>query len=171
MLVPTGQGSFTHVDDPGEPGGNGPRVSVTEEEATLLSRLACGKRVLEIGTGTGFSSRAIKASAVSLTTLDIDPWVHSTIFPTLRALGISCCADRIDAAAHGPFDLIFIDGNHSSDTVFADINYAVPLLCSAGLLLLHDFINDGGVQNAASAAGLKTYPLGTKYGLTIAFKE
>lgn len=162
-------GSFTHLDDPGEYG-TAPRISVTGEEAELLARLSCGKRVLEIGTGLGISTAALVTSATHVTTLDIDPWVHSTIFPTLRPLGITCCATRTEAAAGIPYDLIFIDGHHGSDEVLSDIRYSLPLLCPKGLLVLHDHGMEG-VRNAIAEAGLKIYPLPTYWQLALGYKE
>lgn len=162
-------GSFTHPSDPGEYEA-APRISVTGEEAALLARLACGKHVLEIGTGLGISTKALASSATRLTTLDIDPWVHTTIFPTLRPLGITCCDTREEAAAGLPYDLIFIDGHHGSDEVLFDINYSLPLLCSSGLLVLHDYKMDS-VRNASEAAGLKIYPLSTYWQLALGYKE
>lgn len=162
-------GSFTHPDDPGEYG-TAPRISVTGEEAELLARLACGKRVLEIGTGLGISTTALASSALHVTTLDTSPWVHSTIFPSLRSARITCCVDRTEAAAGIPYDLIFIDGHHGSDEVLADIEYSLPLLCSKGLLVLHDHRQES-VRNAIEAAGLKIYPLPTYWQLALGFKE
>jgi len=169
MLKPLPMGSFTHPDDPGEYGSS-PRISVTGEEAELLARLACGKRVLEIGTGLGVSTAALATGAAHVTTLDIDPWVHSTIFPDLRSQGITCCASASEAAAGGPYDLIFIDGTHGSDAVLADIHYSIPLLRTKGLLVFHDHAFES-VRNAVKAAGLKIYPLPTHWQLAIGYKE
>src|SRR3954471_13056030 len=84
-MVRSKRGDFTRKDDPGEPRIKKPRVSVTEDEARILSAFALGRVVLEIGTGLGVSTRALASTAKCVWTSDIDEWVQRTIWPELTA--------------------------------------------------------------------------------------
>ncbi|MBP7570907.1 MAG: class I SAM-dependent methyltransferase [Acidobacteria bacterium] len=150
-------GGYTSPDDPGEPGHCGaPRWSVTDDEAALLTLLARGKRVLEVGTGLGVSTRALARSAASVVTIDIDPWVQEQVWPDLPA------AVRREQAppVEGQFDLVFIDGEHSAASVAADLVATLPLLRPGGLIVLHDMHGDG-VRSAATAAGVAVFVIPT----------
>ena len=133
-LVPYPQGGFTHPDDPGEPSSNAPRVSVTPAEAQILANLATGLRVLEIGTGLGVSTAGMAQTATSVTTVDVDPWVWVTIWPTLPG---NVTVAKTTAELCGPFDMVFIDGDHTPQAVRADLAEAVRL-APGGLLVAHD---------------------------------
>lgn len=44
------------------------------------------------------------------------------------------------AAAHGPYDLIFIDGDHTADAVTADWQNYSPMLADGGMIAFHDIL-------------------------------
>jgi hypothetical protein len=71
-------GYYSHPEDPGEAyyGGSPKRLSVTDEEAEILAKLATGMTVLELGTGLGVSTKALASTAKSVITVDPDPWVR-----------------------------------------------------------------------------------------------
>lgn len=127
-------GSYHHPEDPGEPTTGKPRLSVTDEEAEILAYYSIGATVLEIGTGLGVSTRALASTAVWVTTVDVDPWVHKTIWPTLPAnvRGAKQVPD-------GVFDLAFIDGDHHTRSVIRDVTAAFAVVRPGGVILAHDF--------------------------------
>lgn len=127
-------GGFVHDGDPGEPSSNAPRVSVTVAETRILADLAEGLRVLEIGTGLGVSTSGMARTAASVTTVDVDPWVWATIWPTLPA-NVTCTKSTTDLC--GPFDLVFIDGDHTPEAVRSDLLEAARL-APGGLVAVHD---------------------------------
>jgi predicted O-methyltransferase YrrM len=124
------------------------------------------KRVLEIGTHVGASTVYI-ASALrrfvnggELTTADIADvngpnaaWktVGMSASPaqyisTLGLEGITTFVNRPAAEmlrTSGPYDLIFLDGDHSSCAVYREISAALNILTPQGLITLHDFYADG----------------------------
>jgi predicted O-methyltransferase YrrM len=120
---------------------------------------SAGHSFLEIGTHKGFTSAAVAIAfpIARVVTLDLpdslrtiwNPLPRWQVGEAHRALGV---ADRIEqhfmdsaelwrfAASGENFDVIFIDGDHSSDVVFRDLILAADLLSrKAGVLLVHDY--------------------------------
>jgi predicted O-methyltransferase YrrM len=127
-------GSYAHPDDPGEPTTGVPRLSVTDAEAAILAERVAGLHVLEVGTGLGVSTRAMAATAATVHTVDIDPWVIENIWPDLP--------DNVDRTTavpqRGGFGAVFIDGDHSTEATLRDIGVALSLLGPDGFVLVHD---------------------------------
>ena len=157
-------GSFICRDDPGEPSTGQPRVSVAPAEMQLLSWLAAGRDVLEIGTGLGVSTRAL-LTARRLVTHDIDQWVHEFVWPSFADADVEFAADR--EAIDGRFDMVFIDGDHMPAAVTADIDFALTKLSAPGLMVLHD-TRDAGVAGALSSR-LQWQHVESVHGLGLAF--
>lgn len=151
-LIHHANGMYTRADDPGEPTTGKPRVSVTEDECRVLTWLAHGRRVLEIGTGLGVSTRAMSKSARYLLTVDPDPWVQREVWPTLCCEKDSTLAGYYEQTIPAYFDLAFIDGDHEEEAVMRDIRSVLPLLDEDGLIVLHD-TNLEGVRRAAESFG------------------
>lgn len=126
-------GSWEHPDDPGEPSTGVRRLSVTDTEAAILSTIAAGKSVLEIGTGLGVSTRALARWAEIVYTLDIDEWVFKTILPTLPENVVGITDRNIKGRL---FDVVFIDGDHSAAAVTDDLRFAREV-CQ-GVIVCHD---------------------------------
>jgi len=160
-LIPLGNGSFKMEGDPGEPSTGRPRVSVAVEETLLLKFLAKGRHVLEIGTGLGVSTRALAGVAKTVTTVDVDPWVIDTIWPTLPSNVVGLTPDGLDDQVV-PFDMAFIDGDHSPEAVRRDVDLA-ERLCPGGILVAHD-ANYGNVQQGLGEGWLV---IPTTHGLAI----
>lgn len=133
-LVPQSNGSYMHPADPGEPSTGDPRVSITDLEADLLAALVVGRDVLEIGTGLGVSTRALARTAKTVVTVDVDEWVHDTIWPTLPANVVPSPVVPTGKL----FEAAFIDGDHSTEAVAADWLAVAPLVRSGGIVLAHD---------------------------------
>lgn len=124
-------GSYVAADDPGEPVANKARISVTDQEGEFLAWCAQGRRVLEIGTGLGVSTHYLATTADYVATADIDPWVHDNVWPSLM---VHCYKNYEEA--EGPFDLVFIDGEHSIEQTRKDAAFAFGV-CK-GLIVVHD---------------------------------
>ena len=132
-------GAVRALSDPGEPGyedkGSPRRVSITPQEAGILSLLALDKRVLEIGTGLGVSTRAMSTHALCVFTFDTDPWVQQFIHPSLPSNVMPNPMPEWIRSV----DLVFIDGLHTRAALTKDIEvakrFAVP---GKTLVLFHD---------------------------------
>jgi caffeoyl-CoA O-methyltransferase len=119
----------------------------------LLVRLTRARRVLELGTFTGWSSIAM-ASALpeggTVVTCDVDPEAHEIARRYAEEAGV---ADRIDyrlgpgietmRSLEGPFDLVFIDADKEG---YADYyEAALPLLADDGLIVADNVLWSGRV--------------------------
>ena len=119
----------------------------------LLVRLTRARRVLELGTFTGWSSIAM-ASALepggTIVTCDVDPEAQEIARRYAEEAGV---ADRIDyrlgpaletlADLDGPFDLVFIDADKPG---YVDYYEAVlPLLTERGLIVADNTLWSGTV--------------------------
>jgi len=129
-------GSFARSDDPGEPGSHLPRLSITPAEGLVLAALAAGRSVFEIGTGLGVSARFMATTAYRIVTFDIDPWVHEQVWPRLSDQRNVTCVDWVPEGEQ--FDMVFIDGMHTTEAVLADIEIAQRLLKPGGMIVFHD---------------------------------
>jgi caffeoyl-CoA O-methyltransferase len=119
----------------------------------LLVRLTGARRILELGTFTGWSSIAM-ASALApggtVITCDVDPEAHEIARRYAEEAGL---ADRIDyrlgpgietlQRLDGPLDLVFIDADKEG---YLDYYEAVlPLLADDGLIVADNVLWSGRV--------------------------
>lgn len=160
-LVPDGNGSYRHPGDPGEPSTSNPRVSVTDEEAAILAALFHKMTVVEFGTGLGVSTRALASTAQRVHTVDIDPWVHGTIWPSLPA-NVSRHKGR--AQLPNIVDGAFIDGDHSVEATRDDVDDAAHRAIL--LIVVHDF-NADPVRSAAESVTDGWLSVPTRHGLGV----
>lgn len=157
----TEYGSMIDRADPGEPSTHAPRISVTEGEAELLTYLAEGKDVLEIGTGLAISTMAFVQSARSIVTIDIDPWIHEHIWPGLPP----CVQTWKSRSPDDTFDFVFIDGAHDTKSVKTDLKYA-RMVCPRGMIVAHDAHHDG----VALALDNSFHSIDTYHGIAISYQ-
>jgi hypothetical protein len=131
------------ADDPGEPGGGGQRRGIALDEEAILTGLARGRCVLEIGTGLGFSTRALARSAFHVVSVDVDPWVGEVIVPALQQE-----LPWVDFVTQIPelvtFDLAFVDGEHSAEAVARDLRVVIRL--GVPMVVMHDWGADPRVR-------------------------
>lgn len=147
-------GSYVHPDDPGEPQNGHRRLSITDQEASILQGFADGRVVLEIGTGLGVSTRALAEVAEQVITVDIDRWVHENIVPTLPENVLA--TTEIDPQVYNDLmpEMVFIDGDHSFEATRRDIGMAQDIVVPGGLVVIHD-AHAPQVWKACSAAGFR----------------
>lgn len=155
-------GGYVCPTDPGEPGLLMPRVSISDNEAKLLSQMVADKAVLEIGTGLGVATRAMAQTAIQVYTLDIDSWVHENIWPELMGEydNVAFMATRSVI----PVDVVFIDGWHVRDQVVKDLDYAFKCIGDSGEIILHD-AKVSQIWNAIK--GFEPRFMNTKYGMAV----
>jgi predicted O-methyltransferase YrrM len=130
------------------------RRLTTDVEAAALRELAAGARsgIVEIGVFDG-GTTAVLASAARVPVFGIDPLIPDSMNPSLVGLEEAIRANlafsrrftfikdySFNAARtwNEPFDLIFVDGDHSYEGVRRDVDDWLPLLDDGGLLVLHD---------------------------------
>lgn len=141
LVLDADTGSYRHPGDPGEPSTGNPRLSVTDDEATLLAELVDGLDVLEIGTGLGVSTRALASSAKSVVTVDPDPWVQATVWPALpmNVAGFRQIPGRTMGDEWSTtFDAVFIDADHTTEAVRSDLAAAFAVVRPGGVVIAHD---------------------------------
>lgn len=127
------------------------------DEGKALWDLARGeqdwRRVLEIGSYCGRSTICLAQTACMVLAVDphdgrATPAPRSTLEEMKGNLVRYGVDDRVQvlrgtvedvSPADGPFDLVFIDGDHSVDSVRNDIQQARALLTPDGLIALHDY--------------------------------
>jgi len=123
---------------------------LTPAEGHALANLSVGKRVMEIGSYCGRSTICIARTAESVLAVDFfdgratpEPGDTSYEFSTnLKKYGVASKVTTAhpDDAINGPFDLVFIDGNHDKEFVESDIAKALAILSPIGLLAFHDYL-------------------------------
>lgn len=132
-------GSKVCPDDPGEPTTGIRRISVTDEEAAFLAVLARGKKVLEIGTGLGVSTRALASTASFVMTIDIDPWVLDNVALKIQRDSEIEVSYRSDIESlQDTYEMVFIDGDHRTDRVMVDLFHAYSRVPLKGMIVVHD---------------------------------
>jgi len=119
----------------------------------LLSRHPEFARCLEIGTHLGTSSLQIAEAGASVITIDIDAKY------TILTQGIAAehglnnrltalTGDSSTIAVDGPFDLLFIDGDHTLEQAHSDYLRFRPLVREGGLMLFDDTQFNDGMKTA-----------------------
>jgi caffeoyl-CoA O-methyltransferase len=119
----------------------------------LLVRLTRARRVLELGTFTGWSSIAMASGLPpggAIVTCDVDPEAHEIARRYAEEAGV---ADRIDyrlgsgletmQTLEGPFDLVFIDADKEGYLDYYEA--ALPLLADDGLIVADNVLWSGRV--------------------------
>lgn len=152
----------------------GDRVKHRSDVIISLVRARRWTHGVEIGTGEAFTTSRVLSACPGLRFDTCDPyiaqpdnvgpetwsdWPHSTHYATAKArlapyrdrcvLGRRASADFVDGYAPGSLDFVFIDGDHGTDAVVADIERWRPKLRAGGMMLGHD-INWPTVETAVA---------------------
>ncbi len=159
---------------------------LNDSEGQLLTKHAAGKRVLEIGSYCGRSTIWLARMAESVFCVDTwdgrcTPTPHDTLPEFLANMHKHGVIEKITTGGgtiaqvkrgqtvnpvlgefvnpdFGPFDLIFIDGDHSEEGVKMDIEECLSLLAPDGLMAFHDYgrPTDPGVKKMVDALLIDT---------------
>jgi predicted O-methyltransferase YrrM len=133
--------------------GKGPAIntSLTEAETVELKRLAKDGDVLEIGSAYGYSTVALALVANSVVAVDphIDHGSYGALNANLGAYGLDHKVFIMKARSQDvlpslvgeqdQFDLVWVDGDHTSGGVTFDVEHALGLLRPGGVLACHDY--------------------------------
>lgn len=139
---------------------------LTPAEGAELSRLAEGKRVLEIGSYCGLSTIMLARTAEHVTAVDYfdgrgTPEPADTLAEFTHNIERHGVRDKVvvsspDATFPLPeYDLAFIDAGHEYEDVKSDIEKALAVLAPDGLLAFHDYTHPAhpGVARAVNECG------------------
>ena len=135
------------------------------ESLALLLRLASGRRaVVEIGTGTAWTTAALALADPARRVISFDPIVRPE---RERYLDLSGARDRIDLREAGgeegpragdpPPDFVFVDGSHQKELTVATFSAWREALAPGGAIAFHDYGNSlyPGVTEAIHELGLE----------------
>ena len=153
--------------------------AVTGEEAAKLASLASGGDVLELGAWFGFSTVVLAQSARRVTSVD---WhqgdAHAgegdTWDPYRANLARYGVAGKVDARrgrfadvlpalarAGTLFDGVFLDAQHDTESVAADLALALPLIRPGGFVAFHDY----GRSEATGHPGFGVTAVADQFGI------
>lgn len=138
-----------------------PRMLVSASQGRLLalfSKLIRPKRILEVGTFTGYSCICLAEGLQEegqLISIDINPERDFLIEPFLKEAGIRekvelkyGPAKTIIPTLSGSFDLIFIDADKGNYPDYADM--LIPFLRKGGLMIADNVLWHGNVLDQSS---------------------
>ena len=131
-------------------------TSLTHMEAAELYFLAEDRRhVLEIGSAYGYSAITIATATDRITSVDPHTLCPDSLEIMINNLEAYRVRDRVTMYLAKfedvtetfkdkgyTYDLIFIDGDHSYESVIYDVTYAADLLAHDGVLAVHDYLED-----------------------------
>ncbi len=140
-----------------------PQMMVGQLEGHFLAelvRLSGARRVLELGTFTGYSSISMALAlppSGQIITCDVDEETTAIAQRYAEEAGVR---DRIDyrlgpaldtvAQLDGPFDLIFIDADKTNYVNYYEAT--LPLLAEDGVMVVDNALSNGNVVDVANAS-------------------
>jgi predicted O-methyltransferase YrrM len=142
----------------------------TRDHLPYLRSVAKGN-VLEIGTDVGNSTTAlllgVKENGGHLTSVDIKDCSHLFNDPQWTFL----CSDstKFPFFDNPPFDVVFIDGDHSFEGASSDLKLAISYVNLGGLILMHDVLAPQfpGVRQAFDEVVLPKHIREGSWGLAV----
>ena len=149
-----------------------PAMMVDEVEGRLLAMLAslCGaRRILEIGTFTGYSAVSMAAALPpdgELVTLELRPDHAAKARQHVAEVGLSHLITVVEGPAleslaglEGPFDMAFIDADKAGYPAYYVA--VVPLMRPGGLIVADNVLRGGrvldGAARDADTVGMRTF--------------
>jgi caffeoyl-CoA O-methyltransferase len=140
-----------------------PQMMVGQLEGHFLAelvRLSGARRVLELGTFTGYSSISMALALPPggrIVTCDVDEETTAIAQRYAEEAGVR---DRIDyrlgpaletiSDLDGPFDMVFIDADKTNYVNYYDAT--LPLLADDGVMVVDNALSNGNVVDAESAS-------------------
>lgn len=139
-----------------------PQMMVGQLEGHFLAelvRLSGARRILELGTFTGYSSISMALALPSggrIVTCDVNEETNAIARRYAEEAGV---LDRIDyrlgpaletiAGLDGPFDIVFIDADKTNYVNYYEAT--MPLLAEHGVLIVDNALSNGDVVDSANA--------------------
>jgi len=131
--------------------------------AELLKLAEGRRRVVELGTATGWTTAALVLADRERRVLTFDPVVQDhradylALLPAAarRRIELVAATGADGAQNAGEQDLVFVDSTHEHDATVAEIIAWTPKLRSGGLLVLHDYENPAFPGVAAAVRDLE----------------
>jgi predicted O-methyltransferase YrrM len=121
----------------------------------LIARMNGARRVLEIGTLTGYSTIWLARASAHVTTLGLEPGNAEIARRHLEAAGVAARVDLLVGPAaeslvtlSGTFDLIFIDADKQGNPAY--LREALRLSRPGTVILADNVVRDGEVASPAS---------------------
>lgn len=142
------------------------RAASGPESIRNLLKVAAGRRnVVEIGTAAGWGAIALALADADrrVTTFDPTSWPTRERYVRLVPAAARRRIEFVEALGSdgaemfsGTADLVFIDGSHDRDATIAHMLAWRPLLAPGGVVVFHDYGNEGwpGVAEAVEELGL-----------------
>jgi predicted O-methyltransferase YrrM len=141
----------------------------SEDVASLLNLATGRRRIVELGTATGWTTASFALADPDREVLSFDPVVQAhrerylTLLPARARERIRLVrAPGVEGPPHAPepVDLLFIDSTHERDDTIAEIEAWRPRLADDAIVVLHDYDNPAfpGVREAVEALGLPGAP-------------
>ena len=134
-----------------------------ESLAKLLAVAKGRERLVEIGTGTAWTTVALALADARRSVVSFDPVVRPERDRYLD-LGGPSARERIElvdapgeqGGVEGPVDMVFIDGSHERERTIATFELWRQSLARGGVIAFHDYGNDAypGVGEAITEMGL-----------------
>jgi caffeoyl-CoA O-methyltransferase len=159
-------------------------LSVPEQDGRMLRVLteaAGAKRVLEIGTSTGYSGlwfcQALRNTGGHLTTIEFDHGRFTQAHQHFERAGVTELVTQIEGDAHpevaklaGPFDVVFIDAEKAGYMDY--LHKVLPLVRPGGLIRAHnvDMVPDY-VEAVSTTPDLETVFYMEGRGLAVSLKK
>ena len=143
------------------------RSATGPESLARILRLARGrKRVVEVGTGTAWTTAALLIADRERHVLSFDPrvWPQRDRYLELAPAGIAARLELVEGGGEqGPGkrpwrpDMLFVDGSHDRDLTIATFEAWRPALADGAVVAFHDYENPDypGVAEAVRALGLE----------------
>jgi predicted O-methyltransferase YrrM len=142
------------------------RSATGPESLRRILRLARGRRrVVEIGTGTAWTTAALLVADRQRHVLSFDPrvWPQRDRYLALAGGGLGARLELVEGGGEdGPGerpwrpDMLFVDGSHDRDLTIATFTAWRPALEDGAIVAFHDFENPEypGVTEAIRSLGL-----------------
>lgn len=131
----------------------------------LLTLARGRRRIVELGTGPGWTTIALALAEPACRVTSFDPVVHDhrdaylgLVGPEVRErITFVAAPGAQGAAGHEPVDLLFIDSTHDREATVAEFEAWRPRLASGAIVSFHDYGHPGfpGVAQAVAELGLE----------------
>lgn len=105
------------------------------------------KNCLEIGTSDGYMAVTIKRELnpksifKSIDITDRAGIEYRKRFKSYHSSLFSCGSENFDYKFHGPFDFVYIDGDHTTKGLMNDTYKVLPNMNPKGIVVWHDYNN------------------------------